>query len=263
MKAIITILGLFLVGCGQKENTAYLQTNVISVSPPKITTNSSLIDSFVTVKASLKLEDASIYYTKDGSMPNEKSTLYTKPLKIEKSGTYSFKAYHPDWKSSAISMITLHKKGIDVSAGFSVSEPHPKYVGVGNLTLVNQQKASLNFSDKQWVGYDTLVKGNINLKEEAFIKSVTIGYLSDMSSWIFPPSKVSVLINNNPSLKKEIRLNTPDSVSARKMDALIIPINAKVNTLYLEIENRTSIPNWHEGSGGKAWLFMDEWIINQ
>lgn len=263
MKIIIVIIGLFLLSCGKKENTAYLQTNVISVSPPKITTSSSLIDSFVTVNASLKLEDASVYYTKDGSIPNETSTLYTKPIKIENSGTYTFKAYHPEWKSSDLSVLTLFKKGIDVFSDFSVSEPHSKYTGVGDLTLVNQQKATLNFTDKQWVGYDTLVKGNINLKEGTFIKSVTIGYLSDMNSWIFPPSKVSVVINNNTSLKKEIKLNAPNSMSPRKMDALIIPINTKVKTLQIEIENITAIPNWHEGAGSKAWLFMDEWIINQ
>lgn len=263
MKTIIAILGFFLLSCGQKENTTYLQTNVISLSPPKITTSNSLIDSFVTVNASLKLVGTSIYYTKDGGVPSEKSTLYVDPLKIEHSGTYAFKAFHPDWKSSDLSMLTLHKKGIDVASGFSVSEPHPKYKGVSNLTLVNQQKAALNFTDNQWVGYDTIVKGHINFKNETVIKSITIGYLSDMSSWIFPPSKVSVLINNDPSLKKEIMLKVPDSLSPRKMDAISIPINTNVKTLSVEIENTMTIPNWHEGAGSKAWLFMDEWIVNE
>jgi hexosaminidase len=233
------------------------------LSPPKITSSSSLIDSFVTVNASLKLDGVSIFYTEDGSIPNEKSSLYINPLKIENSGTYTFKAFHQDWKSSAVSVLTLHKKGIDVSNGFSVSEAHPKYAGIGNLTLVNQQKASLNFTDKEWVGYNSIVKGNLIFKDETFITSLTIGYLSDMSSWIFPPSKVSILINNNPNFKKEIILKAPDSILPRKMDALIVPIHAKVNALHIEIENTASIPNWHEGAGSKAWLFMDEWIVNQ
>lgn len=263
MKTIIIIVCIFLVGCKHKDNISYLQTNVIRLSPPKITASTSLIDSFVTVNASLKLDGASIYYTQDGGIPNKTSTLFTNPLKVENSGTYTFKTFHPDWKSSAVSMLTLHKKGIDVSNGFSVSKPHSKYTGLGNATLVNQKKATLNFTDTQWVGYDTIVRGHINFKDETFITSLTIGYLSDMSSWIFPPNKVSILINNNPNLKKEIILKTSDSLSTRKMDALIVPIHTKVNSLGIEIENTTSIPNWHEGAGSKAWLFMDEWIVNR
>ena len=46
------------------------------------------------------------------------------------------------------------------------------------------------------------------------------------------------------------------------MKNINIKINKEVNSLRIEMTNLERIPDWHEGVGNKAWLFMDEWIFN-
>ena len=41
-----------------------------------------------------------------------------------------------------------------------------------------------------------------------------------------------------------------------------IPIDREVSTLDITVKNLEQIPDWHDGKGNKAWLFMDEWIFN-
>lgn len=55
------------------------------------------------------------------------------------------------------------------------------------------------------------------------------------------------------------KLEKPDLTEMKNIN---LEINKEVTSLRLEITNLQSIPEWHEGSGNKAWLFMDEWIFN-
>ena len=97
-------------------------------------------------------------------------------------------------------------------------------------------------------------------KEKKYIKSITVSCLNDVASWIFPPEEIIVYINKDKKASKLIE--TKNSPSDKENQAIIIPINAEVASLKVEIKNLKSIPEWHEGKGQKAWLFMDEWIFN-
>ncbi|MEJ2113134.1 MAG: hypothetical protein P8X62_05370, partial [Flavobacteriaceae bacterium] len=88
--------------------------------------------------------------------------------------------------------------------------------------------------------------------------------LSDIDSWIFPPANISIFPNGSNKIEDivSVQLNEPKEPSSTEMKNINIVINKEVNSLRLEISNLQSIPKWHEGSGSKAWLFMDEWIFN-
>lgn len=262
MRLFLVISCLVLLGCNQ-EKKALLQSNVISLSQPKITANSTLIDSFVSIKADLKLDNVSIHYTSDGKEPNELSTAYSQPIITDKAGTYKFKAFHPGWNPSEVSLLTLYSKGIAVDTIVTHIPASKQYSGLGNNTLINYEKGTLNFRDKQWVGYDTIAKASVVLKEKKNIKSLTICYLTDVTSWIFPPSHISVVIDKNEASKKEVAIEIPKAFTLNKMGAVVIPIDKEIRSLTIEVSNLQAIPEWHEGAGSKAWLFMDEWILNE
>ena len=48
----------------------------------------------------------------------------------------------------------------------------------------------------------------------------------------------------------------------KAMMSFNIPIDQEVSTLDITVKNLGQIPDWHDGKGYKAWLFMDEWIFN-
>ena len=260
MKLVFLICVLVVLGCKTKENH-YLQTNEIRLSPPMINASNTLIDSFVVVNAHLNLDGSKIYYTTNAEEPNENTLVYNEPLKIREAGVYLFKAFHPNWQPSETTALQLFSCGIPIDSIINISTPSEQYSGIGNNTLVNNKKASLAHKNVEWVGYDSIAKSTIILKDKKFVKSISICYLNANSVWIFPPSKISVM--SNDILIKEVIIDPPKAATSNKMDVINIPLSKEITSLTVEVTNLQSIPEWHDGAGKKAWLFMDEWILNE
>ncbi len=251
---------LFLLSsCKQETQTNFLQQNSISLAQPRVVANKTFIDSFVTIKANLKVEDVNIYYTSNGDVPSLTSQKYTQPIQASEPGVYKFKAFHSDWKPSEITAITLFKKGLSADSILWHTKASEKYKGQGVKALINQTKASLNFTDKEWVGFDTTAIATIQFDKKTFVKSITISYLNDPASWIFPPENIEISTINDKKTKSVLPLK---EFVDKKNETISIPVEAEIKSLKVEVKNLQSIPEWHEGKGQKAWLFIDEFIFN-
>ena len=127
-------------------------------------------------------------------------------------------------------------------------------------TLFNNKKASVKFRDSQWVGFDSIAKASVSFPKKTYIESLTIGYLVDSKSWIFPPEQVTLYLND----KDIINVNIPALATKEivQLDDVKIPIKKELKTLTIQVTNVQKLPEWHPGKGAKAWLFMDEWIFN-
>ena len=261
MRLIIILLLLLSFGCAKKENNNnYLKQKEISLVSPRVKASSTIIDSTVTVSAELRLEDAKLYYTKNNTEPTEQANEYTTPLTVEKAGVYKFKAFHNDWKPSKSTTIKLYKKGIALDNMSWHTNAHNSYPGLGKITLINGKKASRQFRDLQWVGFDSIAKATLTLKKKTFIKTLTIGYLIDTKSWIFPPEKITLLVNKKDTITTAV--NKPLGMDFVSLEDVTISINKEVNSITVAVNNTQQLPEWHPGKGLKAWLFMDEWIFN-
>ncbi|WP_242131407.1 chitobiase/beta-hexosaminidase C-terminal domain-containing protein [Aestuariivivens marinum] len=264
LKVMICFLAFIFFNCKLKPDSLFLQQDQIQITQPRLEATNQLIDSIAYLTASLKLEGTKIYYTTNGESPSENSNLYTSPIKVINPGTYKFKAYHPDWKESDIVEKVFYKKGIPIDSIIWHSNASDRYKGVGSLTLNNNKKGTVDFKDTQWLGFDTIAHATLQLKIESFVKSITIGYLSDPGSWIFPPAHITVKtsVDGNNFKKLSINLQSIDGISAPSLKHVDIPIGEDIKYVQVEVKNVSSIPDWHEGKGNKAWLFMDEWVLN-
>ena len=253
------MLLLIFISCTGKQNNAYVQEQQIKVIPPRLSSSSSIIDSTVTITANLRLDGVRIFYTTDGSEPTQESTTYTKPIVVNREGTYGFKAFHPSWKASDVSTLTLYKKGYTVSSFDWEYTGSDSYPGLGPTTLNNHEKAPLNFRDPQWMGFNSMASATIRFEEKTHIESMHIGYFVDQNSWIFPPAGITLFIPDSDSIHIDIEsLKKIDSVH---IEDLRIPIGKELSSLNVVVYNAT-LPEWHPGSGNKGWVFMDEWIFN-
>jgi len=265
MKKIEVVFCLLLVvcSCQTKKKTPFLQENEVQLVQPKIVASDIIIDSVATITAELQLDGAVLYYTDNGESPSMDSNKYANPLQVTKPGVFKFKSFHPVLKSSAISSIKMYKKGESPEKIIWNSQQPKKYKGVGDLTLINNKKASLEFSNPQWQGFDSIASATVFFKAPTKVQSIKIGYLCDPASWIFPPESVTVSVFFKDGTSKEIIKKTKvlEKQFSRTMESLQIPIRMEVLSLKIKISNVSSIPDWHEGKGLKAWLFMDEWIF--
>lgn len=257
---------ILVSACKEEKSHDMLQQNQIQLVQPRIMVSNRIIDSTVTLAADFMMADVKIVFTKDGTEPKEKSTSYTKPIIVSEPETFKFKAFHNEWKPSEIAEISLVKKGHDVDSVIWINNINQKYLGQGSRTLINHTKATNNFMNPQWMGFEETVSMVCLFEDKEYITSIDIGYLYNPGSWIFPPKEIAVSMSLNGIDFVEISrhmLNEPVQSEDVVVETFAIPLNKEIKFLRLDIDNMTAIPEWHEGKGNKAWLFMDEIIFNK
>ncbi len=268
----IWIIVFMICFCSCKKNNeaseltkTYVQAGEIQLTNPRIKVDNVIIDTSSKITASLQLDKAAIYYTKDGSEPTQTSEKYTKAILVSEPGIYTFKAFHPDFRPSEIETVTFYKKGTNVYDISLVTPLNEKYPGQGKNTLINHKKGTSNFRDGQWIGITEPLIAIVDFKNTTFLESVDIGYLVNTSAWIFPIQSIS--ISSSEDGINFIAIEIPQPIEQFNGDItnqgnIHIPISKELKKIKIEISNTTSIPQWHQGSGNAAWLFMDEWIFN-
>jgi len=118
-----------------------------------------------------------------------------------------------------------------------------------------------------WLGYE----GNdmeiiIDLKEIKNINKISGEFLQDVGTWIFMPEYVRYSVSVDGENFQEI--GTIINEVPEKEEGVIIRLFEKeteaVKARYIKVyaKNIGLCPGWHIGSGGKAWIFVDEIIVD-
>jgi len=221
------------------------------------------------VKVSMEAEfpDAEIHYTLDGSEPGIDSDVYSEPVTIEKTASIRAAVFNQGEAAgnTTESTIYIHKAfGCDVEYAVDYSD---RYKAFEKLTLVNGIRGSLNYADDQWQGFDGKdLDIRIDLGSLSDVSEVSVSFVSNVGSWIFLPEYVKIqvsddgvaftdfaLINNDLDPKQQDREIKEFALNREAVEARYVRIFAK---------SIITCPQWHAGAGDKAWLFVDEVIIN-
>jgi len=140
-----------------------------------------------------------------------------------------------------------------------------QYTGGGDQALVDGVRGGPDFRLGVWQGYEgndmTVV---LDLGKIKNIDSVRLGCLQDENSWIFFPelvefsfSKDGTTFSKQIVVRNEIPLQAPGGLlkefAVKGEPARFIKVRAKSIGL---------CPPWHKGAGGKAWVFVDELIVD-
>ena len=229
---------------------------------------SSVLDSVkdVYVKMNCKNKNAKIRYTFDGTEPNENSLEYLQPFVIKKSCKVHARAFLNNIPSVIQSDFEIfHHNGIGKEVHYK-NECSKKYACDSCVTLVNGVKGSLNFWDGQWQGF----KGNdlgatIDLGEIISIKSISTSFLQKINSWIFLPEFVEFAVSND-NATFQIISKIDNVVSNKKTGVIQQDFSADFSDIqakYIQVnaKNIAICPEWHQGAGEKAWIFVDEIIV--
>lgn len=237
-------------------------TQKIQLSPPKANVQMAMIsnDQPQTLVVDFRMEGATIRYALDGTEPTLKSKCYKKPLIIKKPCIIKTKAFHQDFDPSETVTATFVASGKKV-LNYIVSEPNPKYAAEGSKTLFDGQFGDMSYA-KNYIGYDKgPVEITIQSDADQSISTINISHLTNQGAWIFGPSKISVYDENNTLLiQKRFDDSTQKQTSNHAITTLKVP-KTKHKHLKLIFEPLPSIPDWHDGRGHPAWLFLDEvWV---
>ena len=143
-----------------------------------------------------------------------------------------------------------------------------KYTAGGEKALIDG-KISVTpvVSDKRWQGYEGVdLEVVIDLGTIRSISSLSSGYLRCVDPGVFLPRQVEYSISEDGREYKSAGVVKCD-VSQRygnsiRKTFLVHGLDLVGRYIRVKAENVSDIPEWHRAKGRKAWLFVDEIMVN-
>jgi hexosaminidase len=191
---------------------------------------------------------------------------YSDPLTL--TGKGALRAYAEGPARRASDTLTLRydlHAGVDaaVMLGQRYSD---SYTAGGVAGVVDGIRGTDVFRDGHWQGYEGKdVEITLDLGAPRMISELSAGFLQYGPAWIFMPRRVTFSISQNGSSFTDI-MTVENSASDRDESAFtrdFISPFAGQHARYVRLRAETlgTCPDWHPGAGGKAWIFIDEFIV--
>ena len=213
-------------------------------------------------------ENASVYYTTNGSVPSASSTLYSAPVTFDSSCTVKAIAIDSKGKSSRVVTSRLLKM------------PHPdwtielnslfdqQYTGGGEEALIDGLRGDVNWRKGYWQGFQGKdFECVIDMGKEQKVGSFSARFLQDAGAWIILPVKVEfsfskdgINFSGTTGLTNNIK-DVDEKVQVKEFrTSLIKPVDARF--VKIKAVSSGKLPASHPGAGYDSWLFADEITIN-
>ena len=234
------------------------------VAAPLIIAESPAFDKPMKVEIkALNPKDKIYYLTMDENDANvrKRHIPYKKPFLISKTTSISAYAENKGIQSS-VAYSTFHRKPNNWTIEI-LSQNNPQYDAGGKNGLIDGILGDTNWRKGSWLGVQSQdFEAIVDLKTQKNITEISSRYLQDSRSWILMPSKVEYYVSSNN--KDFFKVATVESTldpketegTIKGFTAEILPTEAR----YVKIvaKNFGKLPQWHQGFGGDAFIFVDE-----
>ena len=214
----------------------------------------------VKIELSALAKDAVIRYTIDGNEPSSNSPEYNTPIEATTSMEIKAQSFLEDekigraWQQS----LEMHK-----AAGKKITltyNPHPKYSGGGNGSIVNGVLGNNErYGDAEWLGFEgTDLEAVIDFGVDETFNEVVFRFFKGEGQWIYLPKSVELLVSENgtdfTSLAKKEDIEGDTKVVNMKMEL----DETTARFLKVVVRNFGVIPEGRQGAGNQSWMFVDE-----
>ncbi len=165
---------------------------------------------------------------------------------------------YPDYKRHIIKNTTF------------VNEPAPSYSQNKETALMDGKKGIVGgYYWDNWLGFNGVdMEATIELTEPIDIKMVKIGIAHKPESWVPWPKGAWVSFSKDGKKFTEWKraefpaFDLPDPMKSLGRVEARAKVNVqKVKYLKIKIENQGVLPKWHPNAGEKAWIMVDEIVL--
>jgi predicted alpha-1,2-mannosidase len=209
-------------------------------------------------------EDTKIHYTVDDREPTRSSPVYASP--IELTGTTTLKAFASKADMGTTPVITARFHQIPNDWTITLRHRYSRqYTAGGDHALIDGLRGTKSWRTGSWQGYHRNFEATVDLGKIQRLTRVGAGFLQDVGSWIWMPKAVEFAVSIDGSTYTRVG-KLAAKVSDRS-DAVTIQDHEqkldRVEARYVRVKakNYGRIPDWHPGKGGRAWIFVDEVLI--
>lgn len=209
------------------------------------------------------LGNAPIYY----SIDEGQRILYKEPVHIANSCTFNAQVKRDNMLTQPLVKTFTFNKATGCRIEMN-TQPKDKFSFAGASILVDGLRGNTDFGTGFWLGYESEpLDVIITFPDMTEISSVKAGSLLQIGAWIFPPVNMEVYVSENGqdfiSVGKEefpkIEEKDKDLIKIKEYECPFDKTFAK--KIRVIINPLNTIPDWHGGKGKKAFLFIDELIV--
>ena len=141
----------------------------------------------------------------------------------------------------------------------------PKYHN-GEETALTDGLRGWDDYHMHWLGFEGEdMDATVDLGAVKTVSAVNTDFLQDINSWIFMPLAVTISISEDGRSYRAVgKVN--NSIPPERGGAVVAPFNVRFEpsrARYIKVNavSMKTCPAWHKGSGGKAWIFIDEIMV--
>lgn len=148
------------------------------------------------------------------------------------------------------------------------SKYNPQYNAGGDEGIIDGINGTENWRKGEWQGYQSQdFEAIINLQNEKIVSNFSATFLQDSGSWIIMPKKVDYFVSNdnvNFTLAGSVTNYISPKYEVNKIQNFEFKSPQELKAKYIKVKayNFGKLPDWHQGAGGDAFIFIDEITIN-
>jgi len=247
------------------HGTIFTEASGVLVPVPVIEAESKSFKDKMTVKF-VTTETGPFEFMYRVSTPGQKSNevfkVYREPVILTASST--IEVFKDDSYGIKSDTVTAHyfKKPNNYTITLK-SKYNPQYHAGGPDGLLDGITGTENWRKGDWQGYQGQdFEAVIDLQKKMPVKSISARFLQDTRAWIVFPTKVEYYVsddNVNFTLA-ESATNVIDAKDYTVRAASIVVGLRNTSGRYVKVKayNFGTLPEWHQGAGGEAFIFIDE-----
>ncbi|MCD8193383.1 MAG: family 20 glycosylhydrolase, partial [Tannerellaceae bacterium] len=210
-------------------------------------------------------DNAPIYYTIDGSEPNEKSLKYTEPLVLDQSCVIHAVTYRDGHPGATLTReFSIHKATArPVTLGYA---PDPRYTFQGASTLVDGMTGyNESYRTGTWIGFLAgSLDATIRLDDQTSFSKVSFNTFVNTRGALFPPASLTIQVSDDGKQYRTVYNERFPEVAAH-IKPEVFPISATfeeqtANYVKIIAGNTWRLPSWHERQG-YTHLMVDELVV--
>ena len=190
---------------------------------------------------------------------------FTESFSVKKSSLVSAYVLAEDGRRSPIVRTAVYKLKDDMDIRTECVY-NPQYNARGARGLIDGLRGSVNWKTGGWQGYqNTDFIAVLDLRGERRLSTFGSGYCQDARSWIWMPTEVEYYVSQDGKeyefVGKVKNRVDPKDYTIQVDDFVLNTSPVKAKFVKVVAKNFGTIPEWHLGAGGKAFIFIDEiWV---
>ena len=150
-----------------------------------------------------------------------------------------------------------------------LTEPSRDYPGRGAAGILSGVPANVGNHREGWMGFHgTDFSIVFDLGKTLRVENVVVGMLTNIQLGIFPASGVRVSAGISKDLLRPCGQTggseevTPNAASPVRTEISVKTSGVKARFVQIDVSSIGKLPVWHPAAGQKAWLFIDNIMVN-